>query len=82
MQTYNRTEFNLVHNKFNEYLELLAFFGFCRSYDVLKLGNTTFPILDLLPSSGKWGKTHTPLGTLEGANLNHWIIHIILIAAI
>jgi hypothetical protein len=35
--------------------------------------------MDLFPSSGEVGETLTKLDPLQRANLNHWIIHVIIV---
>jgi hypothetical protein len=64
--TKEKTYYTVVQNSQN-------FSGLFPSSCIPK--NTTFPKLDLFPSSGEGGeKTPTQLGPVERAHLNHWIV--------
>jgi hypothetical protein len=54
--------------------QLLGFWTFSIVWYSRNIKDTTFPKLDLFPSSGGGGggETPTPLGPLKRANLNHW----------
>jgi hypothetical protein len=57
-------------------------FGHCSSPGILEIRKqNVFRELDLFPSSGE-GETHTLLGPLERADLNHWTTHVRFTTAI
>jgi hypothetical protein len=54
-------------------------FGLFPSSGIIRNRNTTFRMLDLLPSSGEGEKTPTHLAPLERDNLSHWCSFVISI---
>jgi hypothetical protein len=54
-------------------LSISGFVDFAHRPEFCILENAAFRKLDLFPSSGEGKETHSPLGPLERANLNHWI---------